>query len=124
MRATQTLEAIRAFGEHEHRDLAWGLGRIHEAASSLGAGSQVEARRAIREVVAWSAASPRFDHGQIAAMVARLRLDEADATHAMTPTTVNELRCHLFALEALLRSHIDREEKLLLPILKDSELHS
>ena len=32
---------------------------------------------------------------------------------------VPELRCHLFSLEALLRSHIEREERYLIPLLAD-----
>ena len=152
MSATQAFEAIRAFGEHEHRDLAWGLGRIHEAGSSIGTGTHVETRHAIRDIVAWAAMTlephiaweeawlypqielltrtpwstraARFDHRQIAAFVARLRVGEATAAHALTPATANELRCDLFGLEALLRAHIDREEQLLLPVLDDTDLDS
>ena len=35
--------------------------------------------------------------------------------------TNRDLRCDLFALEALLRAHIEREEKLLLPVLDEWE---
>ena len=31
-----------------------------------------------------------------------------------------EARCHLFGLEALLRAHIEREERFLIPLLVDS----
>ena len=31
-----------------------------------------------------------------------------------------EMRCHLFALEALLHAHIDREERFLMPLLADT----
>ena len=37
----------------------------------------------------------------------------------MTPAGAEEVRCHLFAYEAVLRAHIDREERLLLPVLAD-----
>ena len=152
MTATQEYEAIRAFGEHEHRELRWGTGRIHDAASSVSVGSRIEARRAVRDVVAWSGRTlephiaweeswlypqievmtgtpwstrmARFDHGQIAALVARLRLDEATATHSLTPTSCSDLRCDLFSLEAVLNAHIDREEKLLLPLLDPPDPNS
>ena len=149
MQATAAFDAIRAFGEHEHRDLAGGLAHVHETAELIGTGSYVQARRALREVLVWSARSlephitweeawlypqieqltgtpwstraARFDHAQIAALVAQLRLDEAKATHSVTPATTADLRFHLFALEAVLRSHIDREEQLLLPVLDASD---
>lgn len=149
MSAAQAFEAIRAFEEHEHRDLSWGLGRIHEAGHSAGAGRPIETRRAIREILAWSASTlaphiaweeswlypqieqitgtpwstyaARHAHHQITAVVARLGHVEVDATHSMTSEAGSELCCHLFALEALLRSHIDQEEKLLLPVLGESE---
>ena len=34
-----------------------------------------------------------------------------------SPGVADEVRSHLFAYEALLRAHIDREEHLLLPVL-------
>lgn len=148
MYAAQAFEAVQTFEQHEHRDLVWGIGRIHDAATSAGTGSHVEIRRAIREIVAWASGSlephiaweeswlypqielvtrtawstsaARFDHGQIVALVARLRLDAADTAHALTPAMVEELRGHLFALEAILRAHIEREERLLLPVLDDA----
>ena len=149
MSATETFEAIRAFGEHEHRDLGRGLGEIHEAANLVGSCSHADVRHAIRGVVAWATTSlephlaweeawlypqiervtgtewatrpARFDHGQIGALVARLRLHEATASHVWTVGTTGELRCDLFALEALLRAHIQREEELLLPVLDQWE---
>jgi len=49
----------------------------------------------------------------------RLRTDQQlfheDPTHERLP----ELRCHMFSLEALLRAHIDREERFLIPLLAD-----
>ena len=149
MRATETFEAIRAFGEHEHRELDWGIGKVHEAANFVGVGSHFDVRSAIRQVVAWagttlephlaweeawlypqiehvtgtrwSTRAARFDHGQITALVARLRLHEATASHVWTLATTSELRCDLFALEALVRAHIEREERLLLPVLDEGE---
>jgi iron-sulfur cluster repair protein YtfE (RIC family) len=150
MSATQEFEAIRAFGEHEHREILWELGRIHEAAGEVGLGSHIEARRAVREVIAWLARTlephmawedtwlypqlelitgtswstrmARFDHVQIGSLIARLREDEAVTAHSITPASTRELGADLLALEALLRAHIDREEQLLLPVLEGSGL--
>ena len=147
MNATQVFEAIRAFGEHEHRDLARGLDRIHEAGCSVGTGLKVDDVRAIRDVLRWTEATllphigweeswlypqidtltgtpwatraARFDHAQIEALAYRLRHDEELAGDGLTHATVNDVRGHLFAYESLLRSHIDREEQLLLPVLAD-----
>ncbi len=147
MCATEVFTAIRAFGEHEHRDLARGLDLIHKAGCTVGTGSRIDTVRAVGAVIHWSAAtlephieweeawlypqidaltgtpwatrSAHFDHGQIRGLANRLRLDEALITQGMQPTDVDEARCHLFAYEALLRTHIDREERLLLPVLAD-----
>jgi len=148
MNATEVFEAIRAFGEHEHRDLARGLDRIHAAGCALGTRLKVDDARAIRDVLRWSDATlqphvdweeswlypqidgltgttwatraARFDHAQISGMANRLRRDEELAADGLTSTSLDEVRCHLFAYEALLRTHIDREERLLLPVLADA----
>jgi hypothetical protein len=54
MNATEVFDAIRAFGEHEHRDLARGLDRIHSAACRLGSGPHIDDVRAIRDVLRWT----------------------------------------------------------------------
>ena len=58
-----------------------------------------------------------MDHAQITAVLAQLRLDEARAAHTVTPVATADVRRHLVTLEALLQSHVDREEQLLLPVL-------
>ena len=146
MTATQGFEAIRAFDEHEHRELRWGLGQLHEAADLVGAGSHVQARLRVHDVVSWLARAlephiaweegwlypqieritgtswaiqiVRFDHGQIAALIAQLRTDATTTSHSLTPETTARLRTDLLRLEALLRAHIDREEQLVLPLLE------
>ncbi len=150
MTATQGFEAIRAFGEHEHRELRWGLGQIHEAADLLGAGSHVQARRRVHEVVSWLALAlephiaweegwlypqieqitgtswstrvVRFDHAQIAALITQLRSDAEATTHSLTQATGDQLRSDLLRLEALLQAHIDREEQLVLPLLESGRM--
>jgi len=147
MNATEVFEAIRAFGEHEHHDLARGLDHIHDAACGVAVGSRVDDLRAIRDVLRWSATTlephmtweeawlypqidamtgtpwatraARFDHGQIKGLANRLQRDAELVGDGLTPGTADDVRCHLFAYEALLRGHIDREERLLLPVLVD-----
>lgn len=147
MNANQLFEAIRAFGEHEHRDLARGLDRIHDAGRAMGTGLRVDDVRAIRDVLRWTDATlrphiaweeswlypqidaltgtpwatraARFDHGQIEGLAHRLRHDEELAGDGLAASAIPEVRAHLFAYEALLRTHIDREEQLLLPVLAE-----
>jgi iron-sulfur cluster repair protein YtfE (RIC family) len=140
-------EAILAFAEHEHMHLARGIDRIHEAGCTVGTRPSVETLLQIREVLrwfgavlephlaweetwlfprideltgtAWATRTARYDHGQMRELVARLRDEEQDATFDLTPSAVASLRCRLFALEALVRAHIEREERLLQPVLLD-----
>jgi hemerythrin-like domain-containing protein len=149
MTAHPIFEAIRAFGGHEHRDLARGLDNIHNAGCDLSLSGRLAAVRSIHEVLAWTeqtldphiaweeswlypriddltrtswaTRAARFDHGQIHAMAARLHEDELAISYAMTSAVANEVRAHLFGFETLLRSHIDREERLLLPVLAEAD---
>jgi hypothetical protein len=50
-------------------------------------------------------------------MAARLRADHHLLASRETGDPQVETRCHLFGLEALLRAHIDREERFLIPLL-------
>jgi hemerythrin-like domain-containing protein len=148
MNATEVFEAIRAFGEHEHLDLARGLDRIHDAACAVGHDARVGDLHAIREVLRWASdtlephieweetwlypqidsltgtpwatRAARFDHGQIHGIAARLERDVGLAREGLTPPLVDSLRADLFAYEAVIRTHIDREERLLLPVLEDA----
>ena len=145
MNATEAFEAIRAFEEHEHRDLAQGLDHINDAGRQIGSGSRIDDIRRIGDVLRWSTdilashiqweeswlypqvdaltgtpwatRAARFDHGQIRSLATRLRRDEELAIEGWSPGLADQVRSHLFAYEALLRSHIDREERLLLPVL-------
>jgi hemerythrin-like domain-containing protein len=148
MGATDAFEAIRAFGEHEHLEVAHGLALINQAACDVRTMQPFATARAIRAVLAWSrdtlephiaweeswlypqidrltgtpwaTRSARFDHRQIRALAACLKQDELATTHSIGPAAVDEARARLFAFEALLRSHIDREEQLLLPVLSEA----
>src|SRR5690606_38478822 len=65
----------------------------------------------------WAARAMRLDHAQIRAGMQQLRDDEVAAVHEHTRATDEQIRCRLCALEAMIRSHVEREERLLLPLL-------
>jgi hemerythrin-like domain-containing protein len=139
--------AAWAYEEHEHRELSRGLNRIHEIACQiqgwvapelptqvLGALDWVEdvldphiaweeaslyTEIDDRTGTPWATRSARFDHQQIRTMVARIREDQHRLRGDDASSALPELRCHLFSLEALLRSHIEREERFLIPILAE-----
>jgi hypothetical protein len=52
-------------------------------------------------------------------MAARLRLDRQALSMHDALDQEAESRCHLFSLEALLRAHIEREERFLIPLLDE-----
>ena len=141
-------EAVRAFAQHEHLDLARGIEGIHEAACVVGSVPSSEVVRRIDGVLSWfdrdlqphltweetwlypqieaatgtpwSTRAARFDHAEVRDAVERLRREElAEFGHSIHDMQ-SDLRCRLFSLEALLRAHVDREEQLLLPILMDA----
>jgi hypothetical protein len=140
-------EAIWAFAEHEHRDLVRGINRIHDVACEIGRRSTPELSVDVLDVlhwldgtlephIAWEGAwlypeidartgtpwatrAARFDHQQIREMAARLRADQHLLGNGRGGDHQADARCHLFGLEALLRAHIEREERLLIPLLDD-----
>jgi hemerythrin-like domain-containing protein len=150
--ATGTLEAqaVWAFAEHEHRDLVRGINRIHDVACEIGHRpafelpvhvlgvlqwldsvlephlaweeswlyQEVEARIGSR----WATQAARFDHREIRDMAARLRADQILLSRDVSGDQHADARCHLFGLEALLRAHIEREERFLIPLLDDDPL--
>lgn len=148
MAATQEVsEAVLAFTEHEHRDLARGVDRIHDVGCSVGVRPSTELLPRVREVLTWfdrelephlaweeswlypriedltgtpwATRAARYDHGQLREVIERVRAEEMRLIRSSSPTVQAELRCRLFSLEALLRAHIDREERLLMPVLLD-----
>jgi Hemerythrin HHE cation binding domain. len=139
--------AVWAFSEHEHRELVRGINRIHDVACEIG--GWVTPEQSVRvlgilewldrelephisweeswlypEIDArtgtpWATRAARFDHGQIRDMAARLRADQHLLQQDRAREQLPELRCHLFGLEALVRAHIDREERYLMPLLAE-----
>jgi iron-sulfur cluster repair protein YtfE (RIC family) len=141
--------AAWAFAEHEHRELMQGIDRIHDVACATDGWLSPDILVRVHDVLRWLAdnvephisweeswlypeidartgtpwatRSARFDHRQIRNMAVRVREDEEalvlGASHELLPG----LRCHLFGLEALLRAHVEREERYLIPLLTDDE---
>ena len=148
--ATKTLEtpAEWAFAEHEHRDLVRGINRIHDVACEIGRGPSTELSAHLigvlqwlnvtlephiaweeawlypevdaRTGTPWATRAARFDHQQIRQMATRLGADQRLLDGPPPGDRHAEVRCHLFGLEALLRAHIEREERFLIPLLVDS----
>jgi iron-sulfur cluster repair protein YtfE (RIC family) len=139
--------AIWAFAEHEHRDLTRGIDRVHDLACEIGGRSLPELSLEVREVLGWldralephiaweegwlypeidarlgtmwATRAARFDHQQVRGMAARLRKDESTMHSGLSGDLQADTRCHLFSLEALLRAHIEREERFLMPLLDE-----
>jgi hemerythrin-like domain-containing protein len=137
--------AARDFAEHEHRELLPGIDRIHDAACSAGTVATPHLSIALLDVIRWvdgvlqphaaweeaslypeldrRAGTPwatrlmQFEHQQVRQLTARLRLDHDRLNQPHHPNLVQEVRCHLFGLEAILRAHVEREERFLLPLL-------
>ena len=140
-------QAVWAFAEHEHRELVRGINRIHDAACQIGGWVSPDLSVRILDVLGWldrelephilweeswlypeidsrtgtpwATRAARFDHHQIREMAARLRADQQLLHQDGPPGRLVELRCDLFGLEALLRAHIEREERYLIPLLAE-----
>lgn len=135
------------FEAQEHRDLALGLSHIDDTigrASELGSEGlwarlhdtlrwldrDVRAHMAwedrwlypqIDEIAGtpWATRSPRLEHRQIETMIASLEADSARWLGHATPRTCAEVVQHLGAIRAIMTAHLEREERLLLPLLDD-----
>ena len=142
---TEGRQAIRVFAEHEHEELAAGIGRIHDLGEELATMPVDQRAASIRKVLHWvdadlkphmaweehwlfplidtRAHTPwptrygRFDHQQIAAQAERLHAHSVCGTHFPTRDAVT-LIADLSALETLLRAAVEREERFLLPLLE------
>jgi hemerythrin-like domain-containing protein len=149
MSATQEVsEAVRAFAEHEHQDLARGIDLVHDAACAVGDVPSVATELAMRDIIAWfdfqvrphlaweerwlypriegitgtpwSTRASRFDHGQLMAAIESIQREEFEALHGMSKDLQRAIRCSLFSLEALIRAHVELEQGLLLPVLSEA----
>lgn len=137
---------IRSFLEHEHDELATGLNRLHELAEQLSLLSVERLLQHISTTIEWlegtvaphmsweerwlfpqiddRARTPwatrlvRFDHQQITEQIHRLRAHRIHLQHGPSSAAILEVRCDLYALEALLRACLEREERVLLPLFE------
>lgn len=141
----QGIVGERAFAAHEHRDLRPGLGRIHDVGCQVGIVTVGDLAVALHRVVTWAEKDLeahvaweeswlypeldrraescwatrllRFEHQQIREGVRRLDADETSLKHELGRDGADELRSHLFGLEALIRAHMEREERVIAPLL-------
>jgi hemerythrin-like domain-containing protein len=137
--------AEHAFAEHEHRDLAPGIDRIHSVARAVGSIAPSDWSSAVLDVIDWvetvlrphaawedawlypeiagRAGSPwatklmTFEHQQILEVARKLEADRVLLRREPGRDEVLDMQGYLFALEALLRAHVEREERFLIPLL-------
>jgi len=138
--------AEHAFAEHEHHDLAPGIDRIHAVARTIGRIAPSDWSSAVFEVTDWvetvlrphaawedswlypemarRAGSPcatrlmSFEHRQILEVAREIEAHHALWLREPGPDERLQIQGCLFALEALLRAHIEREERFLIPLLE------
>lgn len=145
--SSATLSPAWAFVEFEHRDLVRGINRIHDVACGVGReatpalsvhvldvlrwfDTTLEPHMAWEEAMlfpeldqragtSWATRLPRFDHQQMRDLAAKIRAGQHDLGDPSGSDPRAEVRCRLFGLEALLRAHVEREERFLIPLLGD-----
>jgi iron-sulfur cluster repair protein YtfE (RIC family) len=143
---TGSRTVIRSFVEHEHQELVAGIDRIHEVGCELPALSVNQMSVRVGGVLRWvegtlkphmaweeqwlfptidqRAQTPwatrliRFDHRQIAQQAERISSHRVAIEHGPTSEATTQMRSDLFALEALVRANVEREESFLLPLLE------
>lgn len=146
--ADMTRTSTWAFAEHEHLDLVRGINRIHEVACQVGNLPRPELSVDLIDVLhwidgtlephiaweeawlypeidartdsPWATRAARFDHRQIRGIAGEIRADQV-ALGGRSVGDHGETRCHLFSLVALVRAHIEREERFLIPILTETD---
>ena len=144
--ASDSRTVIRSFVEHEHREVIAGIDHIHDVACDLPTLSPNQMSVHVGGVLRWvdqtlkphivweeqwlfptideRADTPwatrliRFDHRQILERAERISSDRSGLDHGPTSAAMTEIRSDLFALEALLRANVEREERFLLPLLE------
>ena len=68
----------------------------------------------------WSTRAARCDHAEVRDAVEHLRHEAVEALGHSNGDHQAALRCRLFSLEALIRAHVQREERQLLPALLET----
>jgi hemerythrin-like domain-containing protein len=137
----------REFVEHEHQELLPGIDRLHAVGRMVGTVTSDDLSIALSDVIRWieSVLEPHaawedawlypeiavragtpwatrlmtFEHLQIRELTRKLANDREGLRADPTGDRLMEVRAHLFGLEALLRAHVEREERFLIPLLDD-----
>jgi iron-sulfur cluster repair protein YtfE (RIC family) len=135
----------RHFAQHEHRDLAFGRGRLRETIEQSDSFSGGELGAYLRRILVWlhSELEPhaawedawlfpriddltrtpwathamRYEHHHIGALISILERDAERLNERVTRRLTTEVVAHLVALSAVLDVHIAYEEQGLLPLL-------
>ena len=135
----------RRFAVHEHRDLAFGLAEMDDAierATELSVtdlwarlyriltwiehdlrphiaweDAWLYARIDERTGTPWATRSARAEHRQIEALATALDADVERLLEHRTPRFAADAIAHLSAIRAVVGGHVEREERLLLPVL-------
>jgi iron-sulfur cluster repair protein YtfE (RIC family) len=146
-RADHDTMAEQTFEMHEHRELMPWLDRIHEVGCKVGHVPVKDLAVSLHRIIVWlesdleghasweeswlypeideRAGTPwatrtmRFEHHQICAAVRRLAVEQAALGHELTVEQAGHLASHVFGVEALIRNHLEAEERVLLPVLDD-----
>jgi DUF438 domain-containing protein len=133
----------QAFAAHEHRELGHDLDRVHGAATLVGRYDEVAA--AALDVLHWvdTVLEPHaewedrwlypeidrragthwatklmgFEHDQIREAAARLAAARTDLRAGASAERLLEVRARMAGLEAVIRAHMEREERFLIPML-------
>jgi iron-sulfur cluster repair protein YtfE (RIC family) len=148
IRPTHDAMAEEAFALQEHRDLLPWIDRIHDVGCAVGhlpasqlavslhrvlvwLESDLQAHAAWEETwlypelderagTPWATRTMRFGHEQVRAAIRRLAAEQAHLDHELTTAQAGHLASHVFGLEAVLRAHLECEERVLLPLLEDA----
>jgi iron-sulfur cluster repair protein YtfE (RIC family) len=141
-------QAVRTYADHEHEELRAAVEWIHEVTegmSRLPVDRRSESLRRVlhwvdadlkphmaweeswlfpdtddRTMPHWATRLVRFDHRQIAAQAERLRAHCAYGS-PIPSSDISPLVADLAGFEALMRAHIEREERFLMPLLEPEE---
>ena len=137
---------------HEHRELGRGINRLDDLARDVVHRTQPDVALRLRALLLWlegtlvphlhweervlypevdqrsgtpwATRSERLEHQQLQDLIARV--DAEERRRFETGVIGDGLQPLLFGLEALLRAHMEREERLLIPELEEQEgaMHS
>jgi hemerythrin-like domain-containing protein len=145
---TQRADAVeRRFLEQEHREIHRGVNRLTDVAELAGSLASADLGTTLQNLLGWlhsslqphaaweeqwlyprldeRAHSPwptrllRFEHEQIRRAIAALEVDRDALRREPTHQRLVELRARLYGLDALIRAHLEREDRFLLPELDD-----